>query len=210
MAQVALVSSTLGLSVIVALLLWRHVRRRQTTTSVASRLTWPELGVAVAQSTIAGAGNGLFATRDFAAGETLATYYGEVLSFAKMALRENRDYIMGGFGLNCFIDAAQQLDCPARYINDCFEPSKINARFLKVASERRAYVIATRPLAAGEEVFASYGEEYWKPRGIDPTTGAPAEPDEETKEGLRLLEAARARGRRMALGDGHAKGNREA
>ena len=172
------------------LVLWRHVRRR------TNRLTWPAIGVGVAPSTIPGAGDGLFALRDFAAGEVLADYYGEVLSFAKMALRENRDYIMGGFGLNCYVDAAQQLDCPARYINDSFEPSRINAQFHKVASERRARVRATRPVAAGEEILASYGEDYWLPRGIDPATGAPAEPDEETREGLRLLEAARARARR--------------
>ena len=39
------------------------------------------------------------------------------------------------------------------------------------------------------------GEDYWLPRGIDPSSGKAAEPDEETREGLRLLEAARARAR---------------
>ena len=92
-SRIALVSGLAGCATL--LVLWRHVRRR------TNRLTWPAIGVGVAPSTIPGAGDGLFALRDFAAGEVLADYYGEVLSFAKMALRENRDYIMGGFGLNC-------------------------------------------------------------------------------------------------------------
>jgi hypothetical protein len=90
-----------------------------------------------------------------------------------MALRENREYIMGGFGMNAFVDAAQQLDCPARYINDCFDASKLNAKFVKDPALRRATAVATRAVRAGEEILASYGEDYWRARGVDPATGLP-------------------------------------
>ena len=119
------------------------------------RLSWPERGVAVFPSTITRAGDGLFATRDFDKGEVVAEYYGEVLSFAKMALRENRDYIMGGFGLNKYVDAANCRSCAGRYVNDCFVPGRLNARFRKDASSCRADVVATRVVRAGEEIFAS-------------------------------------------------------
>ena len=176
--------------------LWRQRRSR------AAHLQWPELGLAVNTSTIPGAGLGLFAMRDFESGAVVAAYYGEVLSFARMALRENREYIMGGFGMNAFVDAAQQLDCPARYINDCFDASKLNARFVKDPALRRATAVATRAVRAGEEILASYGEDYWLARGVDPATGLAAEPDDETKEGLRLLEAARARAKSTQTVDG--------
>ena len=176
--------------------LWRRRRSR------VAHLQWPELGLAVYTSTIPGAGLGLFAMRDFESGAVVAAYYGEVLSFARMALRENREYIMGGFGMNAFVDAAQQLDCPARYINDCFDASKLNARFVKDPALRRATAVATRAVRAGEEILASYGEDYWRARGVDPATGLTAEPDDETKEGLRLLEAARARAKRTQNMDG--------
>lgn len=41
---------------------------------------------------------------------------------------------------------------------------------------RRATLIATRRIRAGEEIYASYGDTYWTARGIDPETGEPAKP----------------------------------
>ena len=162
----------------------------------ADGLQWPEQGVATAPSLIDGAGSGLFARRNFEAGAQVAEYYGQRLSFLKMIQCEETDYVMGGFDLNTYVDARLALDCSGRYINDNFDPAKINAQFDKLPGEHRANVIATKPIAAGEEIFASYGEDYWKPRGIDPLTGEPCELDEETREGLELLAAARARAKK--------------
>jgi hypothetical protein len=147
----------LGLCALAAVAAWWRLHRRSRLPPGRSqpRLSWPERGVAVYPSTIAHAGDGLFATRDFCEGEVVAEYYGEVLSFAKMALRENRDYIMGGCGLNAYVDAAHCHSCPGRYVNDTFDAGQRNARFRKDASSRRAAVVATRAVRAGEEIFAS-------------------------------------------------------
>jgi len=32
--------------------------------------------------------------------------------------------------------------------------------------------MATRRIQRGEEVYVSYGETYWRARGVDPDTGA--------------------------------------
>ena len=167
--------------------------RRRTAGRQKIARSWPSEGVATGPSRIPGAGDGLFATRTFEADETLCEYFGEVLSFAEMVKRADHDYIMGGFGPNRFVDASASVECPGRYVNDNFDSSKVNAAFRKDCERRRAQIIALRRIYAGEEVYCRYGEDFWLPRGIDPTTGGPHEPDEETRLGLRLLAAARAR-----------------
>ena len=62
-----------------------------------SRRRWPQ-GVEVRPSRIRGAGEGLFASRTFEAGEELGEYYGQVLSLWQAMNLQNRDYLMGGFG----------------------------------------------------------------------------------------------------------------
>ena len=128
-------------------------------------------GVEVRPSLITGAGDGLFAARDFAKGEALGDYYGRVLSLLQAYQLEDRDYLMGGFGINAHVDAKFALDSPARYVNDNFDPSMLNAHFEKDKERRRARLIASRCIRAGEEVYASYGESYWRARKIDPRTG---------------------------------------
>lgn len=49
------------------------------------------------------------------------------------------------------------------------------------ALSHSATLIATRLIRRGEEVYASYGESYWRARGIDPETGV-ALPAEEKKQ----------------------------
>ena len=49
----------------------------------------------------------------------------------------------------------------ARYINDCRDKRVHNVSFDKRPSERRALVVAARPIAAGDELYASYGQLYW-------------------------------------------------
>ena len=49
----------------------------------------------------------------------------------------------------------------ARYINDCRDKRVHNVSFDKRPSEQRALVVALRPIAAGDELYASYGPLYW-------------------------------------------------
>ena len=72
-AQHAIVAA--GAASILILLALRRARR--------SRRRWPQ-DVEVRPSLIAGAGDGLFALRDFESGEVLGEYRGQVLSFMEM------------------------------------------------------------------------------------------------------------------------------
>ena len=85
-------------------------------------------------------------------------------------------------GSGVFVDARTRYDVLARYINDCRGPSAIqssddpprrptsrpgrdkrchNVAFDKRPDERRARVVAARPVFAGDELYASYGPLYW-------------------------------------------------
>jgi hypothetical protein len=58
----------------------------------------------------------------------------------------NEYLTLGGFGWNVHIDA---IDCPdsmGRYINDNFDPTKLNVKFVKLRQEKKALVIATRAI----------------------------------------------------------------
>ena len=138
----------------------------------------PGNGLVVRPSIIPNAGRGLFAGRRFEEGELLCVYRGKRISLPallKMTLKA-RDYVMGGFGLNCHLDAADRPDVLARYINDDFSrPGSSNVRFVKLKRhELAALVIATRDICAGEEIYASYGEGYWRARGIRTSTEQPS------------------------------------
>lgn len=132
-------------------------------------------GLEVRKSMIKGAGNGLFATRPYMDGEVICEYTGEVLSFLEAYKREDKTYMMGGFGLNIHIDAKHHLRSMGRYINDPLNSLKVNVKFIKSKELKKAFVIALRRIEVcdfislsspnskpGEELYVSYGESYWK------------------------------------------------
>ena len=160
--------AVVGVGSVVAVTTYLLWRRRRAARVVRS---WPH-GVEVRLSLIPNSGYGLFASRDFAAGEELGTYRGRVLSLLQAHLLEDRDYLMGGFGINAHVDARFALAAEGRYVNDNFDKSRLNAEFHKDKVARTARVVATRAIRAGEEIYASYGETYWRARGVDPETGA--------------------------------------
>lgn len=114
----------------------------------------------VRPSLIPGAGCGLFTKALLRKDSVVCEYRGWQLTLVEVLQRRNRKYVMGGFGLNCHVDAPPEV--LARYINDSFNTSKLNCRFRKQKSLKYAQIIATRDIQAGEELYASYGSVYWK------------------------------------------------
>ena len=126
-------------------------------------------GLEVRASTVPGAGRGLFAARHFARGSLLCVYRGTTVSLVEAIRRkeagEHGDYVMGGFGANVRIDAGGHPEVLARYINDDLsELPRHNVKFVKLKAHKCALVLALRDIEAGEELFAFYGEGYWKAR----------------------------------------------
>lgn len=183
--------------------------------AILKRLSTLDCGVKVQQSTIPNASLGLFATKDFAAGDPITAYYGEIIGHEE-AQRRNRSHMRTIFSMRECIDGRfthtgeaiedvqKQLlgqGC-ASYANDARNSAANNAKFSHVDSdankqalrnflfgadvaqytvgslhkllspdqdkfqlrpeERTIYLTATKKIKAGEEIFVSYGRDYWK------------------------------------------------
>jgi hypothetical protein len=165
------------------------VVRAQPTAAAFDRQRALAQGVDVRPSQVPGAGDGLWAVRPFHRYEVICEYTGRVLTLAKVLKMSTaeRDYVMGGFGLNVHIDGRHDLNMLARYINDNGCPSRINADFVKLRTDRKALVRALRPIEAGEEIFAHYGEGYWRARSTAPALSAADIPGRRARIAMRAV-----------------------
>lgn len=124
----------------------------------------------VGESTLKGAGKGLFTDSIIKRGERIVEYTGDVITWKECERRNNE--IKEGVGAYYFyisekkcIDAQNHLDSLARYCNDANGFTKIiglknNARFEIIRG--RVYIIASRNFKPGDEIFVAYGREYWQ------------------------------------------------
>ena len=111
-------------------------------------------------SRLAGAGLGLFAARRFAVGEVLLDYGGDVLGTKDAMRLGDKSYLMR-LGGDVYVDARRRDDVQARYINDARDKRVHNVAFRKLPDLRKAEVVVSRPVDAGDEFYASYGTFYW-------------------------------------------------
>jgi hypothetical protein len=128
----------------------------------------------VAPSLIPNAGLGLFAGRAFAKGELICFYTGIRLTTLE-ALRTPDWRYMVALGKNrqgerVWIDARPTLHVVARYINHQFDPARRNVETMADPDEARWRMVASRPIAAGEEFYYDYGPHHWHcfDRGLGP------------------------------------------
>ena len=107
-----------------------------------------------------GAGMGLFVseTEGFAKGSRIIEYTGRVLTFKEARVLRDRTYLKA-VSLDRHIDGSSAEASVAKFINDSLDKGKINCAFKKDGG--RVFVVATRDLAPGEELFVSYGRAHW-------------------------------------------------
>ena len=159
MRRAAVCLSTAGAALALGFIVFKRRRNKY-------ERTWHDKGLAVKKSNIADAGDGLFATKPFKKGQCIAEYRGRRLTLAQALNLPNTDYLCG-FGINLHIDSRFTMDSPARYVNDNFDEACLNAVFDRDQSKQYPTLIASRDIHLGEEIYAAYGESYWKTRGID-------------------------------------------
>ena len=132
-----------------------------------------ESDLEVRPSLIPDAGLGLFTKVHIPKYTTFCEYTGTELTLRETMQLRDKTYLMGGFGINCHIDAREHPDVMARYINDGLRKERQNARFVKHPELKKASVVSTRDIFPGEEIYASYGELYWRFRPCpDDSTGS--------------------------------------
>lgn len=118
--------------------------------------------VEVKQSCIPNAGNGLFAKRSFHEGELVCEYTGKVKSLMEAMRTKDKSYMIGGFGLNVHLDAADCPDSMGRYINDPRNEAFLNVRFVKLKSEQKALIIALRDIQVCKAKSKSQSSIGWR------------------------------------------------
>jgi SET domain-containing protein len=121
----------------------------------------------VKKSKIPGAGKGLFTKRDIKKGERIVEYLGEIVTEAELNRRADKDIYGYSFYISkkkC-IDAYYTPDELARYANDAKGLTKVKGitnNCAYVIYKNSGWISAEKNIKAGEEIFVSYGAEYWK------------------------------------------------
>ena len=123
-------------------------------------------GARIKQSTVANAGKGLFAARDFRRGEVVARYTGELVTMVDFNARKpfTSPYVLelSETGDGTVIDAARTNSAEGRMVNDARGSGKrVNVRFSINQVNKTATLRAKHSIRKGDEFFVSYGKNYW-------------------------------------------------
>src|SRR4051812_23779956 len=118
----------------------------------------------VKESTIPGAGKGLFTKKFIPKGARIVEYKGRIRTWKEAQFDDSNYYILY-VTRNHVIDARGHRKSLARYINDAKGLQKIkgiknNAQFTREGLD--IFVEATRDIPADTEILVSYGKEYWQ------------------------------------------------
>jgi uncharacterized protein len=121
----------------------------------------------IKKSTLPSAGKGLFTKRDIKKGERFVEYLGEIITEAELDRRAEKNIYGYAFFIskNKCIDAYYRPEAIARYANDArglVRVTGIRNNCCYTIWKNRGWIEAERNIRAGEEIFVSYGAEYWK------------------------------------------------
>ena len=124
----------------------------------------PDNNFILKESTLPGAGKGLF-TLNFIAKETcIVEYKGTITTWKNVNHLDGKNAYIFYVNRNHVVDANDHHMELARYINDAKGLKKIkgitnNAYY--VVKKKQIFVYALKNIAAGSEILVAYGKEYW-------------------------------------------------
>lgn len=116
----------------------------------------------IAPSRIEGAGQGAYAAHHIAANTTIGQYKGGENLKVRDVLRSTykSDYVWTDEARGIVRDAKDPRSCATRFLNDAIDSQKDNCQFQII--DNQVYLVALRDIATNEELYASYGETYWR------------------------------------------------
>ena len=129
-------------------------------------LSLPSMALKVKTSQLPNSGKGLFTTTSIKKGSKVIEYLGEIIDWKEYEKRVERDEDGYLFFINkkrC-IDAFNTPEHIARFANDAeglgrVKGLKNNCEY--AIEDDRCFIVSTKDIAAGEEIFVSYTKEYW-------------------------------------------------
>lgn len=130
--------------------------------------------VFVQQSTIKGAGLGLFAAVDFEPFEMVTKYGGKIISANEVASSLSQYIIEDDHGIHWDAEHETNPNCMARFINDIYGPQRNChgkkqpncAIFSHDLKKKPCYVKSIKKIKKGEELFVDYGDDFWRDHQI--------------------------------------------
>ncbi len=124
------------------------------------------MALIVKTSLLPNAGKGLFTTKPIKKDSKIIEYRGEIIDWKEYTKRVKEDkdgYLFFISNKRC-IDAFATPRYKARYANDAEGLSKIkglkNNAIYDIFGDK-CFIVSTRDIKAGEEIFVSYTKEYW-------------------------------------------------
>jgi SET domain-containing protein len=124
------------------------------------------MALLVKTSQLPNSGKGLFTTTNIKKGTRVIEYLGEIIDWKEYERRVERDedgYLFFINKKNC-IDAWNTPQHKARFANDAAGLGRVKGlknNCVYETEENRCYILSTRDILAGEEIFVSYTKEYW-------------------------------------------------
>jgi len=118
----------------------------------------------VEESTIPGAGKGLFTNIDIPKGTRIVEYKGRRTTW-KDVKNDSTNYYIYTINRNNVIDAQKTMSALARYANDAKGFTRVKGitnNCVYVNEGNRAFIEAMKNISAGSEIFVDYTQEYWK------------------------------------------------
>lgn len=123
-----------------------------------------EKKVEVKESTLPGAGKGLFAKDHIPAGSRIVEYKGKITTWKEVDDNDGNNGYIYYVKRHHVIDASRHSSALARYANDARGLQRVkgltnNAEY--VEDGLKVYIQSKKDIPAGAEILVEYGKEYW-------------------------------------------------
>lgn len=124
------------------------------------------MALIVKRSQLPGAGRGLFTTKAIRKDSKIIEYRGEVIGYNeyRKRARNEQDQYLFYLRRDLCIDSMHTTQYKARYANDAAGITRVkglrnNSDYVIFGD--RCFVVASRDIKAGEEIFVNYTKPYW-------------------------------------------------
>lgn len=121
----------------------------------------------IKKSQLPNAGKGLFTKKEIKKGKKVTEYKGEKITWKEAKLRalKNKDGYVFFISNKLCIDAYRSVKCYGRYANDAKGLSRVKGlknNAVYDIEKDKVYIVTTKKIPAGAEVFVDYGADYWE------------------------------------------------